>query len=82
MSTVLDQQVSVADSVGTPFCNEHPIPDGCQDSKIAFKIKVRAGNGFTWWITCNFNPKTRDGDCKMSHRFLSVLCYDLICSSK
>ena len=84
MSTVLDQQVPLTDLQGKPFCREYPLTGGCQDSKIVFKIKikVRADNGFTWWITCNFNPEKIDIDCKMSHRFSSILCYDLICSSK
>ena len=70
------------DVQGTPFCREHPLQDGCQANKIAIKVKVRADNGFTWWITCNFNPEKIDIDCKMSHRSSSILCYDLICSSK
>ena len=84
MSTVLDQQVSLADLHGKPTCREPPLPDDCQDSKIAFKIKikVRADNGFTWRITCNFNLEKRDIDCKMSHRFSSILCFELICYSK
>ena len=67
---------------GKPFCNEHPYPDGCGYSNIVFKIKVRADNRFTLWITCKFNPQKIDSDCKMSHRFSSILCYDLICPSK
>ena len=82
MSTVLDQQVSLSDLQGQLFCEEHPVPAGCQDSNIGFKIKVRADNRFTWWITCNFNPEKRDNDCEKTNRFSSVLCYDLICSSK
>ena len=82
MSTVLDQQVSVNDLSGKPFCVQHPVPYGCPDSGIVFKIKVRADNGFTWWTTCDFNSEKRDNDCKVTHRFSSILCYDLICSSK
>ena len=82
MSTVLDQQVSLMDLDGKPLCDEHPFPDGCGHSNIAIKIKVRADNRFTWWITCNLNLEKRDIDCEKTNRFSSILCYDLICSSK
>ena len=82
MSTVLHRQVSLNELFGKPFCGQHSLPTGCEDNRIVFKIKVRADNRFTWWITCNFNPEKRDNDCEKTNSFSSVLCYDLICSSK
>ena len=76
------RQISVKDLTGKPFCKQHPVPSGCGDNKIVFKINVRQGDRCTWWVTCNFNKEKRDNVCTMTHRFDTILCYDLTCSSK
>ena len=50
-------------------------------TKFFFEIRVRQGNRCTWWVTCNFNQRKETTNAtEMTHRFSSILCYDLICS--